>query len=115
MPGDPAVRERADRGRQPPNGLTDLHLDASSGSSLAHAERWGAALGVPSLAHAEPTARAGVARRGRRLPRDLVLDEQRWAAEIGVPSYALDEQTALAVVDGSVEVVSEGRWRHVEA
>jgi dipeptidase E len=36
---------------------------------------------------------------------------ERWAADIGVPSYAIDEQTAIKVVDGSVEVVSEGQWR----
>jgi len=35
---------------------------------------------------------------------------ERWAAGLGVPSYAIDEQTAIAVVDGSVRVVSEGRW-----
>ena len=27
------------------------------------------------------------------------------------PAYAIDEQTAIQVVDGSVEVVSEGRWK----
>jgi hypothetical protein len=32
------------------------------------------------------------------------------ATEIGVPAYAIDEQTAIKVVDGSVEVVSEGQW-----
>lgn len=37
---------------------------------------------------------------------------ERWAARIGVPGYAMDDQTALKVVDGRVEVVSEGRWRH---
>jgi dipeptidase E len=36
---------------------------------------------------------------------------ERWAADIGVPAYAIDEQTAIKVVDGSVEVVSEGQWR----
>jgi hypothetical protein len=35
---------------------------------------------------------------------------ERWAADIGVPAYAIDEQTAITVVDGRVEVVSEGRW-----
>jgi dipeptidase E len=28
-----------------------------------------------------------------------------------VPAYAIDDQTALTVVDGAVEVVSEGHWR----
>lgn len=30
---------------------------------------------------------------------------------LGKPSYAIDDQTALKVVDGAVEVISEGHWR----
>lgn len=37
-------------------------------------------------------------------------DAKQWAADLGVPAYAIDEQTAIKVVDGSVEVVSEGEW-----
>ncbi|MCW2737550.1 Type 1 glutamine amidotransferase-like domain-containing protein [Nocardioides sp.] len=48
-------------------------------------------------------------------PTNTLADAERWAAEIGVPSYAIDEQTAIAVVDGSVEVVSEGQWVAFEA
>ena len=36
---------------------------------------------------------------------------ERWAAEVGGPAYAIDDQTAIAVVDGAIEVVSEGEWR----
>ena len=36
---------------------------------------------------------------------------ERWASEIGGPAYAMDDQTAIKVVDGGVEVVSEGRWK----
>ncbi|WP_305784406.1 Type 1 glutamine amidotransferase-like domain-containing protein [Symbioplanes lichenis] len=36
---------------------------------------------------------------------------ERWAAHIPAPTYAIDNDTALTVVDGVVEVVSEGRWR----
>ncbi len=43
-------------------------------------------------------------------PENTPADAKRWAAEIGVPAYAIDEQTAIRVVDGSVEVVSEGQW-----
>jgi dipeptidase E len=43
-------------------------------------------------------------------PTNTLAHAQRWAAEIGIPAYAIDEQTAITVVDGSVEVVSEGRW-----
>jgi dipeptidase E len=28
-----------------------------------------------------------------------------------VPAYAIDDETAITVVDGAVEVVSEGRWK----
>ena len=38
-------------------------------------------------------------------------DAERWAADIGGPAYAIDEQTAIKVVDGSVEVISEGQWK----
>jgi dipeptidase E len=39
---------------------------------------------------------------------------QRWAAGIGCPAYAIDDQTAIRVVDGRVDVVSEGRWKFFE-
>ena len=44
-------------------------------------------------------------------PTNTLAQAERWAADLGVPSYAIDEQTAIKVVDGSVEVVSEGQWR----
>ncbi len=30
---------------------------------------------------------------------------------VPVPTYAIDDQTAIKVVDGAVEVVSEGHWK----
>lgn len=39
---------------------------------------------------------------------------ERWAATLPVPVYALDEQSAISVVDGVVEVVSEGDWELFE-
>lgn len=45
------------------------------------------------------------------LPENTMADAQRWAAGIGGPAYAIDDQTAIQVVDGVVEVVSEGRWK----
>jgi len=36
---------------------------------------------------------------------------ETWASEIPAPTYAIDDQSALKVVDGAVEVVSEGNWR----
>ena len=43
-------------------------------------------------------------------PTNTLADAERWAAGIGVPAYAIDEQTAIKVIDGAVEVVSEGQW-----
>ncbi|MEV6287947.1 Type 1 glutamine amidotransferase-like domain-containing protein [Kribbella sp. NPDC051770] len=40
---------------------------------------------------------------------------EAWAATLPIPAYAIDNQTALKVVDGKVEVVSEGQWRLFEA
>lgn len=46
-------------------------------------------------------------------PDNTMEAAERWAAQIGGPAYVIDDETALKVVDGSVEVVSEGRWRKV--
>lgn len=48
-------------------------------------------------------------------PTNTQADAERWAADIGIPAYAIDEQTTIAVVDGVVEVVSEGRWLALNA
>ena len=40
---------------------------------------------------------------------------RRWAMTIPGPAYAIDEQTAIAVVDGAVSVVSEGKWELLNA
>ena len=34
-----------------------------------------------------------------------------WAGGLPVPTYAIDDQTAIKVVDGNIEVVSEGHWK----
>ncbi|MFT3698760.1 MAG: Type 1 glutamine amidotransferase-like domain-containing protein [Kofleriaceae bacterium] len=34
-----------------------------------------------------------------------------WAAKIPQPTYAIDDATAIQVIDGKVEVISEGRWK----
>jgi dipeptidase E len=36
---------------------------------------------------------------------------EAWATGLSVPAYVIDDQTAIKVVDGTVEVVSEGRWK----
>ena len=40
-----------------------------------------------------------------------MANAEQWAASVPVPGYAIDDQTALKVVDGAVEVVSEGNWK----
>jgi dipeptidase E len=45
------------------------------------------------------------------LPENTMADAERWAAGLGGPAYAIDDQTAIQVVDGTVEVVSEGHWK----
>jgi dipeptidase E len=44
-------------------------------------------------------------------PDNSMANAERWAAGIPVPTYAIDDQTAIKVVDGTVEVVSEGHWK----
>ena len=45
------------------------------------------------------------------LPENTMADAERWAAGMPVPAYAIDDQTAIQVVDGEVEVISEGHWK----
>ncbi len=45
------------------------------------------------------------------LPENTMADAERWAAGMRVPAYAIDDETAIKVVDGTVEVISEGHWK----
>jgi dipeptidase E len=36
---------------------------------------------------------------------------EKWAARLPVPAYAIDDQTAVKVVNGTIEVISEGQWK----
>jgi dipeptidase E len=45
------------------------------------------------------------------LPDNAMANAERWAAGMPVPGYAIDDQTAIKVIDGTVEVVSEGHWK----
>jgi dipeptidase E len=40
-----------------------------------------------------------------------MAEAESWAAGIAGPAYAVDDETAFSVVDGTVEVISEGHWR----
>ena len=45
------------------------------------------------------------------LPYNTMAAAERWAAGMQGPAYAIDDQTAIKVIDGAVEVVSEGHWK----
>ena len=45
------------------------------------------------------------------MPGNSMAEASQWAARISRPAYAMDDQTAITVVDGTVEVVSEGHWK----
>jgi dipeptidase E len=44
-------------------------------------------------------------------PQNSMANAEIWSAMGPVPTYAIDDQTALTVIDGTVEVVSEGHWK----
>jgi dipeptidase E len=44
------------------------------------------------------------------MPGNSMAEAERWAAGVPNAAYAVDDQTAIAVVDGDVDFVSEGRW-----
>jgi dipeptidase E len=43
-------------------------------------------------------------------PGNTMAEAEEWAAGIPNPAYAVDDRTAFRVVDGAVEIVSEGSW-----
>jgi dipeptidase E len=45
------------------------------------------------------------------LPTNTMAAAERWAADLSGPAYAIDDETAIKVVDGTVDVVSEGNWK----
>jgi dipeptidase E len=40
---------------------------------------------------------------------------EAWAAGLSVPAHVIYDQAAIKVVDGTVEVVSEGHWKLLTA
>ena len=44
-------------------------------------------------------------------PDASLANAEKWAARNPAPTYAIDDQTAIQVVDGVVEVISEGHWK----
>lgn len=44
------------------------------------------------------------------LPENTTAHATDWAETLTGPSYAIDDETALRVVDGRVDVISDGHW-----
>lgn len=44
------------------------------------------------------------------LPENTSEHATEWAGMLAGPSYAIDDETAIRVVDGRVDVISEGNW-----
>ena len=54
------------------------------------------------------------------LPWNTMANAELGRPSLSGPAYAIDDETAIKVVDGAVEVVSEGHWKllapqHAEA
>jgi dipeptidase E len=45
------------------------------------------------------------------MPGNTMAEAEAWAATISGPAYAVDDETAFKVVDGKVDIVSEGQWK----
>jgi dipeptidase E len=48
-------------------------------------------------------------------PGNSMAELEAWASSFDGPKYAIDDDTAIQVVDGEVEVITEGQWRLFEA
>lgn len=44
-------------------------------------------------------------------PESTTANVARMSVEVPVPTYAIDDETAIKVVDGTIEIVSEGHWK----
>jgi dipeptidase E len=44
-------------------------------------------------------------------PGNSMAEAEQWVAGIEGPAYAIDDETAIRVVDGTVDVISEGEWK----
>ena len=45
------------------------------------------------------------------MPGNSMAEAEQWLAGIAGPAYAIDDETAIRVVDGTVDVISEGQWK----
>jgi dipeptidase E len=46
-----------------------------------------------------------------QFPENSLSNLEKLAGTIPAPSYAIDDNTAIQVIDGNIEVVSEGKWK----
>lgn len=46
-------------------------------------------------------------------PENSMANLEKWDAKMSVPAYLIDDPTAVQVVDGAVDVISEGHWKLV--
>lgn len=49
------------------------------------------------------------------LPDNKMANAVKWAETMDCDCYAIDDQTGIKVVDGVVEVISEGNWKYFKA
>ena len=47
------------------------------------------------------------------MPGNSMAEAEAWTASISSPAYAMNDQTAITVVNGVVDVVSQGNWRQL--
>ncbi|MBZ0294224.1 MAG: Type 1 glutamine amidotransferase-like domain-containing protein [Anaerolineae bacterium] len=47
-------------------------------------------------------------------PQATLGNDEQWVTKVDQPLYALDDQSALKVVNGDVEVISDGTWKRFE-
>jgi len=47
------------------------------------------------------------------LPNNTMANGEAWAATMEMPCYLIDDATGIRVVDGAVDVISEGTWKLV--
>lgn len=47
-------------------------------------------------------------------PGNTMAEAEEWSSKISGPAYVMDDQTAITVLDGAVEVVSEGHWKQLK-
>ena len=48
------------------------------------------------------------------LPDNSMTTARKWAAGLDYVAYAIDDETAIRVVDGVVDVVTEGQWHRFD-